>query len=150
VPTRITINRGDGTSFVAVALGNVIAENDGTAAATAICPTYGWTLVNGVSPKMRTSATDIAANGSKLFVQNLLPSGSNPNGMTRVLCVTSSSGADVSPRGGSVQQTLGDGEYLEVINTSPVQIGSPRTYVPADMPDMASALADAEAAMQAP
>ena len=145
---KITIDRGDGTSFVGVSEGTITQEGTGTNAFV-ICPALGWAMVAGNAAQAKTGTVAATTAGSKVLLQTFPSTPTNRNTMTRVLLVEASGGGTVAALDNSDQAPLSAGQYIDVINSNPVQIGTPQTYVASSLPETATALSDAEAALEA-
>ena len=144
---KIAVDRGDGTSFDGVSDGTITVSGNGTTGASIIFPGLGWAMVAGSHPKMKNNTAAIAASGSKILLQNF-PAPPGGARKTRVLVVDASNGATVDALDASDSRALTAGQYVDIVNTNPIQIGQPNTYVPATMPETATALAAAEDAME--
>jgi hypothetical protein len=92
----------------------------------------------------------VVAPGSKVFVQNMQPEAANQPDTSRVVAIHAANGATVTALDNSSQQTLSQGQCLDIVHDDPIQIGQPQTYVPSAMPETAAAIAAAEVAMENP
>ena len=147
MPNVITINRGDGTSFTGVTDGTITQEGSGPAA-TIVFVGVGWLYVAGTGPSLRNGAANASAAGSRILLQNFAATGGQPS-TSRFTLVESSGGGYVMALGGSTEYEFSEGQYIDVIHSNPPVINSPQTYVPNNMPETASAMAEAEEAMEA-
>jgi hypothetical protein len=147
VSMRITVQRSDGTSFIGVSEGSIGQEGTGQGA-TVVFPGTGWVLVSGVGPKVRSGQVQASATGSEILLQNFPASGIKPS-TTRVLLVEASAGGTVAALDGSTQRSLSAGQYIDVENGDPVEIGMPQQYNGGSMGDTADALAAAQTALSA-
>jgi hypothetical protein len=77
-----------------------------------------------------------------------LPAPPGGNRRTRILVVDAANGATVDALDGSDSRAMTTGQYVDIVNSNPVAIGQPKSYVAADLPDTAAALEAAEDAMQ--
>src|SRR5688572_9424742 len=91
VPNVITIDNGDGTSFIGVTDGTISQDGPGPGA-TILYTGVGWAMVAGKSPRVRNSFAGIGAQGSKILLQNF---GGQP-ATCRIVLLESSGGGNVT------------------------------------------------------
>lgn len=147
MPNALRVNRPDGTSFVGVASAQITEQGSG--AATSIVFTgVGWCIVAGSGPQVRNGRANGVAGGSKILLQSFAAVGDQP-AISRFVLIESSGSGSVSRLDGSGQQSFNPGEFIDVENIKPPVISAPQTYVASSMPETESALASAEAALEA-
>ncbi|CAN5525180.1 hypothetical protein BH09PLA1_BH09PLA1_23180 [soil metagenome] len=143
--TLITVDHGDGTSFVGVS--NETMSQDGTGGnASILFAGTGWIIAAGQGVQVKSSHTTVLVGGSKVLVQNFAAVGSQPT-TTRYLLVAASSGGYVTPIGGSDEYEFSAGQFIDVVNSTPPVVGSAQNYSASAEPATASTLASAEQAL---